>query len=87
MPCEVGELLDVHDWHFSGTAPSGRWEDFHGVHLVFAATVGTDAEPQVAETGGTTDAVAWVPVADVESGAVDVLDLVTHALETTGGTP
>ena len=29
----------------------------------------------------------WVPVADVESGTVDVLELVTHALGTTGGTP
>jgi 8-oxo-dGTP diphosphatase len=27
IACEVGELLDVHDSHFSGTAPSGRWED------------------------------------------------------------
>ena len=87
VPCQVGDLLDVHDSHFSGTAPSGRWEDFHGVHLLFSATVGNDAEPRVAETGGTTDAVAWVPVADVESGAVDVLELVTHALGTTGGTP
>ena len=39
----VGDLLDVHDTHFSGTAPSGRWEDYHGVHLVFAATVAEDA--------------------------------------------
>ena len=87
VPCVVGELLDVHDWHFSGTAPSGRWEDYHGVHLVFAASVDPDAQPQVAEAGGTTDAVAWVPVADVQSGAVAVLDLVTHALEIPRGSP
>jgi len=87
VPCVVGELLDVHDWHFSGTAPSGRWEDYHGVHLVFAASVDPEAQPQVAETGGTTDAVAWVPVADVQSGAVAVLDLVTHALEIPRGSP
>ncbi len=78
--CRVGDLIDVHDSHFSGTAPSGRWEDFHGVHLIFAGDVDTVAEPRVAETDGTTDAVAWVPVADVTSGAVAVLDLVTHAL-------
>ena len=30
-PREVGELLLVHDEHFSGTAPSGRYEDFHAV--------------------------------------------------------
>lgn len=80
IDCEVGRLLGVHDTHFSGTAPSGRVEDFHGVHLIFAATVGPDAEPRVAEVDGTTDQVAWVDVADVESGSVSVLDVVRHAL-------
>ena len=80
VDCEVGQLLGIHDVHFSGTAPSGRHEDYHGVHLVFAATVATDTEPQVLEVGGTTDAVAWVAVADVEAGSIDVLDVVTHAL-------
>jgi ADP-ribose pyrophosphatase YjhB (NUDIX family) len=76
----VGDLLDVHDTHFQGTAPSGRFEDFHGVHLVFRGTVAAEAEPHVIETDGTTDAVAWVPVADVESGAIRVLDVVRAAL-------
>jgi ADP-ribose pyrophosphatase YjhB (NUDIX family) len=76
----VGDLLDVHDTHFRGTAPSGRFEDFHGVHLVFRATVPDDADPRVVETDGTTDAVAWVPVADIESGEVRVLDVVRSAL-------
>lgn len=80
VECRVGDLLGVHDAHFSGTAPNGRWEDYHGVHLVFAATVPDDAEPRVVEVGGTTDEVAWVPVRDVESGAVPVLDVVTYAL-------
>jgi 8-oxo-dGTP diphosphatase len=76
----VGDLLDVHDTHFEGTAPSGRFEDFHGVHLVFRGTVSDDAQPRVVETDGTTDAVAWVPVADVHSGAVRTLDVVGAAL-------
>jgi 8-oxo-dGTP diphosphatase len=76
----VGDLLDVHDTHFEGTAPSGRFEDFHGVHLVFRGTVPDGAEPRVVETDGTTDAVAWVPVAEVESGAVRTLDVVAAAL-------
>ena len=76
----VGDLLDVHDTHFEGTAPSGRFEDFHGVHLVFRGNVAGDAEPRVVETDGTTDAVAWVPVRDVESGAVRTLDVVGAAL-------
>ena len=76
----VGDLLDVHDTHFEGTAPSGRFEDFHGVHLVFRGTVAGDATPRVIETDGTTDAVAWVPLADVGSGAVRTLDVVAAAL-------
>jgi len=80
LPCEVSGLLGVHDTHFLGHAPSGRIEDYHGVHLVFAATVG-DGEPHVREVDGTTDAAAWVPIADIEAGAIDVLDLVHHALE------
>ncbi len=80
VDCEVGEVLEVHDVHFDGTAPSGRHEDFHGLHLVFGATVAADAEPVVTELDGTTDAVAWVPVVDVRSGAVEALDVVHAAL-------
>ncbi len=82
LPCEVGALVGIHDTHFVGHAPSGRIEDYHGVHLLFSATVG-DGEPHVAEIDGTTDAVDWVRVVDVESGAVEVLEVVRHAL---GGT-
>ena len=81
IDCEVGDLLDVHDTHFQGTAPSGRFEDFHGVHLVFRGSVADAAEPRVVETGGTTDAVAWIAVSDIESGAVHALDVVRAALE------
>jgi ADP-ribose pyrophosphatase YjhB (NUDIX family) len=80
LEVEVGELLGVHDVHFSGTAPNGRFEDFHGIHLVFAASVPPDAEPRVVEEGGTTDEAAWVPVADIDAGRVEVLDLVRFAL-------
>jgi 8-oxo-dGTP pyrophosphatase MutT (NUDIX family) len=80
VDCRVGDLLDVHDLHFGGTAPSGRFEDFHGIHLVFRAEVAPDVRPRVAEVDGTTDAVVWVPIADVESGRVEVLDVVRAAL-------
>jgi 8-oxo-dGTP diphosphatase len=81
IACEVGDLLDVHDTHFQGTAPSGRFEDFHGIHLVFAGVVDPAAEPRVVETGGTTDDVAWVPIADIDAGSIRVLDVVTAALQ------
>ena len=80
LEASVGDVLTVHDEHFSGTAPSGRFEDFHAVLLVFEATVPDGAEPRLAEQDGTTDAVAWVPVAAVESGEHPVLDVVTEAL-------
>lgn len=79
LACEVGELVAVHDTHFSGTAPSGRIEDFHGVHLVYRATV-ADGEPAVVEQDGTTDAAAWVDVDEVAGGRVAVLELVEHVL-------
>lgn len=80
LHCEVGPLLEVHDQQFAGTAPSGRHEDFHGIHLIFGATAVSDEEPRVVEADGTTDAVAWVPVADIENGLVPVLDVVRAAL-------
>jgi ADP-ribose pyrophosphatase YjhB (NUDIX family) len=85
----VGELVAAHDDHFSGTAPSGRYEDFHAVALAFEVSIGDTAEPVLAEVGGTTDAVAWVPVAEIESGELPVLDLVREALRlpTAAGPP
>ncbi len=80
IEAEVGDLLGVHDVHFTGVAPTGRLEDFHGVHLIFAVTVAEDAVPRVVEVGGTTDAVDWVPVAEVMAGRVPVLEVVRHAL-------
>ena len=79
LECEVGRILAVDDIAVHGTGPGGRDEDFHGVHLVFEAEV-ADGEPRVVETDGTTDAVAWIPVADITSGAIPVLDVVRTAL-------
>lgn len=84
LEAEVEELLGVHDVHFTGTAPGGRTEDFHGVHVLFRVAVPEDA-PQVLELDGTTDAAAWVPLAEVESGAVPVFDVVRYAIEREAG--
>ncbi len=81
LECEVGQVRTVHDVHLRGNGPDGRDEDFHGVHLVFDVSVPDDAEPRVTETDGTTDAAAWVSLADVESGSVPVLELVRAALQ------
>ena len=56
-------------------------EDYHGIHLVYAASVvSASDEPRVVEVGGTTDAVAWVSLADIESDAVLAADVVLYAL-------
>ncbi|MFZ2503761.1 MAG: NUDIX domain-containing protein [Nocardioides sp.] len=80
VECRPGQLLGVHDVQFTGVAPSGRTEDFHGIHLVYAATIDAAAVPRLAEADGTTDAVAFVAVADVVSRRIPVLEVVDFAL-------
>jgi 8-oxo-dGTP diphosphatase len=79
LACTPGAVLDVGSTHFEGTAPSGRREDFHALQIVFAAEV-ADGDPAVVETGGTTDAAAWVPVSEVGDPDHPVRDLVRTAL-------
>ncbi len=78
--CAVGEVVSVADERVRGTAPSGRDEELHAIGVVFRAEVVEEPAELVTEVGGTTDAVAWVPVADVESGAVPVVPIVRTAL-------
>ncbi|MCW2753855.1 MAG: ADP-ribose pyrophosphatase YjhB, family [Marmoricola sp.] len=80
LVAEVGDLIGVHDLHLTGTAPNGRHEDFHAVNLIFAVTVPDDVEPRVVESGGTTDAVAWIEVSEIVSGVVEVTEVVRYAL-------
>lgn len=80
LKCEVGPVLAVENVVLRGTAPSGRDEDYQSIALVFSGTVSDDAEPRVLEVDGTTDAAAWTPLADVESGAVPVVGVVLAAL-------
>lgn len=81
----VGAVVTVDDVRVRGTAPSGRDEEFHSIGIVYAATLAGAAHvvdaPRVVEAGGTTDAVAWVPLADIERGAVPVVATVRRALE------
>jgi ADP-ribose pyrophosphatase YjhB (NUDIX family) len=79
LRAEAGPLLTVLDHHFTGTAPSGRQEDFHAIGIIYRATV-EDGEPRVVEEGGTTEAVAWVPIADIEAGRLPVYKSVRDAI-------
>lgn len=81
---ELGDLLTVDDHHFVGTAPSGRREDFHAIRIVYRATVPEGAEPRVVEVGGTTDAVAWVPLKEVAADEEMYSSLVRAAIRAAG---
>lgn len=81
LEVEIGAPRDVHSVHFTGRSPSGRLEDFHGVHLIFDAEVASaQQDPWVMEADGSTDAVAWVRRSVIDSGDVRVLDVVRHAM-------
>lgn len=73
-------LVDVHDVHTVAPGRDDRYEDYHGVHLLYSVTVDTSIEPHVIDVGGTTDVAAWVPVADVGSALGPLLPMVEHAL-------
>ncbi|MFB9312865.1 NUDIX hydrolase [Nocardioides plantarum] len=77
--CVVGDLLTTTSETVHGAAPHGRDEEVQTVGLVYAATIAPDAVLTV-ETDGTTDAVEWVRVADIESGVVPVVAAVRQVV-------
>jgi len=79
LACTPGEVLEVGSTRFEGTAPSGRREDFHSLQIVFDAVV-TGGEPAVVEVNGTTDAAAWVRVAELGVDPYRTRDVVRSAL-------
>jgi len=81
LEVEPGPLLDVHSSHFTGARADGLVEDYHGIHLIFAATVlpaSEGVEPHVVEVGGSTDRVAWISREEAEG--LDLLSAARHAL-------
>jgi 8-oxo-dGTP diphosphatase len=83
LRAEAGPLLTVLDHHFTGTAPNGRQEDFHAIGVIYRATV-EDGEPHVVERDGTTEAVAWVPLADIAADRLPVYRSVKDAIAAAG---
>jgi 8-oxo-dGTP pyrophosphatase MutT (NUDIX family) len=80
---DPGIALDVHSSHFTGARADGLVEDYHGIHLIFAARVrpeSEDVEPHVVEQDGTTDLAAWVPRR--EALDLDLLSAARYALTT-----
>ncbi|MGF1664291.1 MAG: NUDIX domain-containing protein [Kineosporiaceae bacterium] len=75
---------------FLGTSPAGIAEDYHGVQVLFTARVAPDTRgvlppPRVVEPEGTTDAVAWAPLADAHSWGLT--GMAAHGLTLLAGDP
>jgi len=74
-------LVDVHDVHTVAPGRGDAWEDYHGVHLLYAVTVEPDVVPHVVETDGTTDVVRWVSLDELARGGPGrLLPVVEHVL-------
>lgn len=73
-------LVDVHDVHVVAQGRNDQWEDYHGVHLLYAVAVDPTIEPHVVELDGTTDQAAWVRIADIGQTVRPVLSMVEHAV-------
>ena len=80
----IGELLTVDDHHFTGTAPNGRHEDFHAIRIIYRASVPAGTQPRVVEVDGTTDAVAWVSLAEIAGDEKQFSSLVRAAVDAAG---
>jgi 8-oxo-dGTP pyrophosphatase MutT (NUDIX family) len=75
-------LVDVHDVHTVAPGRGDQYEDYHGIHLLYAVTVEPEAVPRVVETDGTTDDVRWVPLGELTGGAPGaLLPVVEHVLD------
>lgn len=78
---EPGRVIDVHATHFIGARADGRVEDYHGIHLIFAAEILDESrgvDPHVVEKDSSTERAAWIRVADALD--LDLLSAARHAL-------
>jgi 8-oxo-dGTP diphosphatase len=73
-------LVGVHDVHTTTPGRGDRYEDYHGIHLLYAVDVDPLIEPRVVEHDGTTDQARWVPVDEV-SALGPLLPVVEYVLD------
>ena len=74
-------LVDIHDVHAVEPGREDAYEDYHGVHLLYAVEVDPTIEPHVVDVGGTTDLARWVPLSEVGTSVGPVLSMVSYAIE------
>lgn len=79
-------LVDVHHVHTVAPGRGDRYEDYHGIHLLYAVEVAPDQAPRVVEQDGTTDDVRWIPREALTTharlgGELALLPVVEYVLE------
>lgn len=78
----VVRLVDVHDVHTMAPGRGDRFEDYHGIHLLYAVDVSREQTARVVEQGGTTDDVRWVPLSELRADRTEaVLPVVSYVIE------
>ena len=81
---EISELADVTSWAGQFVHPGdGVLTDFHAIRIIYRVRV-IEGELRV-EVGGSSDACAWVPRADL--GGLPLVDLAEHGIGLAFGTP
>ena len=81
LEVEPGVVADVHSSHFTGPRSDGLVEDYHGIHLIFHATILPGSEGRalrVVEVDGSTDLAAWVRLD--EALDLDLLSAARYAI-------
>lgn len=68
-----GALLEVDSHRLVGFSPSGVLEDLHAVRVVYAAAATPVEPPRVVDTGGSTDATAWVGAGELRAYRLSAL--------------
>jgi len=73
-------LVDVHDVHVVDLGRDDAYEDYHGVHVLYAVRVDVTQTPRVVDVGGSTDEARWVELDELPGRPV--LPMVEHVVST-----
>lgn len=73
-----GSVVTVDSQRFIGHAPSGQYQDFHSIRVVYTGVITDGRRPRVVEVGGSSADAAWVPLAQLVD--VEITELVVRAI-------
>jgi 8-oxo-dGTP diphosphatase len=72
-------LVDVHSVHEIEPVRDDGYDDYHGIHIIFAVDVDPGAALIVIDEGGSTDLAKWVSFDDART--LPLLPVVQHVLD------